>query len=166
MEGSPILLELLPQLTAQRGKLLSARPELGYAVHAASFIRKRRIVLESELLHNPAVLRLILAHELFHFAWVRLNNAQRRGYLHLVSMELNRGARGELGESSVVAKQSVAGANWFTDSARFKNYVCESFCDTGAWLYGGVQTHSFFSLAKKWQKQRAAWFATVSDFRV
>ncbi len=74
LRGEPIWLSVKPQLTAHRGKLLSKTPGKGVAVHAASFIRLRRIVVAEELLSTSDIFRLIVAHELFHFAWVRLGN--------------------------------------------------------------------------------------------
>jgi hypothetical protein len=153
MQGSPITISFQPELTEYRGKLLSAHPELGTAVHAASFIRERRVVLERELLTNPALLRLILVHEFFHFIWPCLSNELRESYSGLLETELGSGARGEIGESSSVRKDAFAagGRCW-------KEYVCESFCDTGAWLYSGIERHRTFRLAIRWQKARRNWF--------
>ena len=41
-------------------------------------ILRREVVLDSELLEQPAELMRILAHELFHFVWRRLDNRARR----------------------------------------------------------------------------------------
>jgi hypothetical protein len=122
-------------------------------VHAASFIRERRVVLEEELLANPVLLRLILVHEFFHFIWPRLSNSLRESYTQLLETELSLGARAEIGESSSVRKDALAagGRCW-------KEYVCESFCDTAAWLYSGVPRHRTFRLAARWQKPRMDWF--------
>jgi hypothetical protein len=166
LEGSPISLAFLPQLTAWRGKLLSGQAGKGHAVHAASFIRKRKLVLESDLLRDPTGLRLILAHELFHFVWVRLSNATRQSYRDLIAAELRRGARGELGESAAVAKSSVVAQRPFAPSARFTYYVCESFCDTAAWMYADVRDHATFVLAPRWRRKRADWFRELDSVRV
>ena len=166
MEGNPIFLEFLPQLTAWRGKLLTGQAQRGRAVHAASFLRKRLIVLEWELLGNISQLRLILTHELFHFVWVRLSNAQRWNYRDLVYAELWNRARGEIGESAAVAKKSISGERLAKGSVRFKDYLCESFCDTAAFLFSGVPSHSSFKLAQRWRKQRTAWFGEIHQFRV
>jgi hypothetical protein len=121
-------------------------------VHAASFIRKREIVLETGLLRDRQSLRLIVVHEIFHFVWPRLSNASRQKFAELLAKERRKHARGELGESSTANKtpQSL-GKAW-------RDYVCESFCDTAAWMYAGVGSHKEFTLAARWRNQRRAWF--------
>src|SRR5882757_304020 len=116
--GDPISIEILPELTAHRGKLLSGSPQRGVPVHAATFIRRREIVLETQLTRKPGVLRLITVHEVFHFVWARLGNSARRTWAAL--LEAEAGARGELGESSSVKKTPEC----------TRDYICESFCDT------------------------------------
>ena len=124
-------------------------------VHAASFIKRREIVLETQLLCRPRKLQLILAHEVFHFVWARLGNPRRAQYAELVFTELESGARGELGESSEGWKlEAVAGGD-------LKNYICESFCDTAAWLYSGVKRSAEFTLAARWREKRRAWFQST-----
>jgi hypothetical protein len=133
-------------LTAHRGKLLSAAPERGTPVHAASFIRRREIILEYELLDKPT-LPLILVHEIFHFVWARLSNATRASFSALLAEEFRRNARGELGESASVRKQL---------DPHSRDYVCESFCDTAAWLYAARGRNA--TLAGRWQTRRRLWF--------
>jgi hypothetical protein len=140
-----------PALTAHRGKLLSKQPERGTPVYAATFVRKRHIVLETELLSRPRMLRLIVVHEIFHFVWVRLGNELRREFADLLARESRRRARGALGESSSARKSSCLSSD----------YVCESFCDTAAWLYSGVKRDPAFTLAKRWRRLRLAWFHTA-----
>ncbi|MGA3027400.1 MAG: hypothetical protein ABSF98_21795 [Bryobacteraceae bacterium] len=126
----------------------------GQEVHAATFIRQRRIVLDRALLRRRGELGRILVHELFHFVWVRLSNAQRDGYGAALADELEARARGELGWSAQMRKgmlASRAGRAW-------REYVCESFCDTAAWLYSGVKRHQEFTLAPRFRERRAAWF--------
>ena len=60
------------------------------SVHAATFIRQRRIVLDAELLRSDAELRRILIHELFHFVWARLANAVRRSFEELLAQTAPR----------------------------------------------------------------------------
>lgn len=148
LTGSPICVRALPQLTAHRGKLLSADTGRGKAVHAASFIRRREIVLECELL-TKAILPLIVVHEIFHFVWARLGNSRRAAYAALLAKELRCRARGELGESAAVQKQL---------DRHSRDYLCESFCDTAAWLYAPQAKHVHATLAKSWRKKRQAWF--------
>ena len=62
-----------PHLTAYRGKLLSKSPK-GDAVYAGSFLRKRKIVLDEQMLRTPRVLERIFVHEVFHFVWSKLGS--------------------------------------------------------------------------------------------
>jgi hypothetical protein len=142
--GDPVSIKILPHLTAHRGKLLSGSPHRGVPVHAATFIRRREIVLETQLTRKPGDLRLITVHEIFHFAWARLGNSARRAWAALVEAEVAAHARGELGESSSLKNSP--------------DYVCESFCDTAAWLYSGVRRSPHFTLAERWRSRRRAWF--------
>jgi hypothetical protein len=113
-------------------------------VHAAAFIRRREIVLETQLTRKPGDLRLITVHEIFHLVWARLGNPARRTWAVLLEAEAAAQARGELGESSSLKKSP--------------GYVCESFCDTAAWLYSGVRRSPHFTLAERWRSRRRAWF--------
>ncbi len=137
--------------------MLSGDPqERGTPVHAASFLRKREIVLESELLARKRDLRLILVHEIFHFVWLRLGNGKRRQFRALLEQELKAGARGELGESAEVHKLAIR-----HNPNGWRDYVCESFCDSGAWLYAGIKHSSNWTLASRWQRKRRQWFEDV-----
>jgi hypothetical protein len=118
------------------------------------------------LLANPALLRLILVHEILHFAWLRLGNVRRGEYLALLAAEWDAGARWELGESADVAKEPITEDDCRSNSRVWRYYACESFCDTGAWLLGGVAAHSSFRLAKRWRERRAAWFRGLGGLRV
>ena len=159
IKGGPILLEFRPQLTAYRGKLLSGVPDRGCAVHAATFLRERRIVLEDVLLKDSGRMQSILIHELFHFVWWGLGHSSRHSYTLLIRQEIDKGARGELGESSAVAKARLRSSDSELSTARWKNYVCESFCDTAAWIYGARRTNPSATLAQTRVNQREAWFA-------
>src|SRR5438477_4297266 len=98
--GLPIEITFLPSLRAHRGKLLSGKAGRGTEVHAGSFLRQRRIVLDAALRSRPGELRRILTHELFHFVWLRLGNPRRRSYEELVARELTGRVKGELGWSA------------------------------------------------------------------
>lgn len=130
LSGSPIYVRALAQLTASRGRLLSGRPTTGTAVHAASFIRDRRIVLDSALLRSPQTFRLILTHEIFHFVWALLGNSKRQEFARLLEREFAARAIGELGESAAVKKS----ARPMPGTRAWRDYVCESFCDTAAFI--------------------------------
>ena len=80
----------MPALKARRGKLLSGKTERGREVHAGSFLRRRRIVLDAALKAKPRELARILTHELFHFAWLRLGNPKRREFEDLLRGEIRR----------------------------------------------------------------------------
>lgn len=127
-------------------------------MHAATFLRKRHIVLETALLCRSRMLRLIVVHEIFHFVWARLGNRLRREFTALLIKERKCGARGELGESSGEKKRSMIARGAFPNSRHTRDYVCESFCDTAAWLYSGVKRDPAFTLAKRWKRLRRGWF--------
>ena len=131
-------------------------------MYAGSFIRKREIVLDRELERQPRELARILVHELFHFAWVRLGNPTRRSYEALVRQEWKRRARGELGWSAESRKRELSGRPMRgARSPRWRDYLCESFCDTAAWIYSGVHRHPEYTLAARHRKRRAEWFRTA-----
>jgi hypothetical protein len=52
------------------------------------------------------------------------------------------------------------------EGRQWREYVCESFCDTAAWLYGGLRTHDEFTLSPRFRRRRAAWFRQTFDGRV
>lgn len=153
-----IRVRFMADLSAGRRKLYS-RQSYGQPVHAATFIRKRVIVLDGDLEHKRGELARILTHELFHFAWVRLGNHKRRSYQHLLCGELKRHARGELGWSADLRKARLSRNPQPTShNPLFLDYACESFCDSAAWLYSGVRKHHEFTLAERHRKSRAEWF--------
>lgn len=152
--GAPLRVDVRPCLTACSGELLWNQPQRGHSVFAASFIRKREIIVEEELLNVSLLLRGILLHEIFHFAWVRAGNEVRRNYAALLNEEVSRGARSELGESSEVSKRRLAGTD---ESDRWKHYVCESFCDTAAWYFSSNLIEPV-GLARRWRSRRVDWF--------
>jgi hypothetical protein len=41
---------------------------------------------------------------------------------------------------------------------RWREYCCESFCDTAAWMYSGVRSHPEFTLAPRFRARRRLWF--------
>jgi hypothetical protein len=161
--GRPVQVAFLPQLTAHRGKLLSGA-DRGTPVYAASFIRRRRIVLETSLLADPASLRFIFVHELFHFVWVRIGNRVRDEYSALLLGEIARHARGELGESSAVKKAELRQhVKLSPNSPLWRDYICESFCDSAARIFTGAAVHTGPSLAKRWTAMRRDWFSSKRD---
>jgi hypothetical protein len=157
-EGSPIRLLFKPSLMAYRGKLLSENATgRGHAVHAAAFLRKRRIVMETALLRDRRELSRILVHELFHFVWVRLGNPLRRSFEQVLVSEMEHRSKGELGWSAEVRKQQLNAHDWTHRTRAWREYVCESFCDTAAWLYSGSGQHPEYTLALRFRAQRRRW---------
>ena len=158
LHGRALRIRFLPSLTVGGGKLYSNR-QCGQPVYAGSYIRKREIILDRELDRRPKELARILTHELFHFAWVRLGNRGRRSYEQLVRAEWKRHARGELGWSAESRKSAFSRLPTATShNPRWREYICESFCDTAAWLYSGVRRHREFTLGARHRQLRAAWF--------
>jgi hypothetical protein len=162
-DGRSISVRFLPDLSAGSRKLYSQR-KVGQPVYAATFIRKRKIVFDREIEHKPGEMARILAHELFHFAWVRLGNPGRWSYEALLRREWKQHSRGELGWSAESRKSALPRR---PPAAKWRAYACESFCDSAAWLYSGVRRHGEFTLAERHRKRRAEWFkATFSDRRI
>lgn len=127
------------------------------SVHAATFIRTRRIILDSALLENRSELARILIHELFHFVWLRIGNSRRRSFEELLVREVERRARGELGWSAEWRKNALSKEDRVQRTRRWREYACESFCDTAAWLLAAKQ-HDEITLAKGYRAARRAWF--------
>jgi hypothetical protein len=130
----------------------------GREVHAASFLRERRIVLDGALRQQPGELARILVHELFHFVWLRAGNPARRSYEILLADELRRRARGELGWSAECRKVELDTRDRTTRSRAWREYACESFCDTAAWLWARAEEHDEYTLRKRFRTGRQTWF--------
>lgn len=146
--GEPVRIEFRKTVVDQSGA----------PAHAATFLRERRIVLEAELKADPREFARIFVHEVFHFAWLRLGNAKRRSYESLVARELRYGIEGELGWSAERRKQKLAPRDRLERTRRWREYCCESFCDTAAWLYSGVHRHAEFTLNSGACRKRRLWF--------
>ena len=140
--GPPLRLETARGLRDRRGP-----------VHVGSFLRERRIVFDCTRAEFPR----ILVHELFHFVWLRAGNPLRLSFEGLLAGENAAGARGELGWSAERRKQALATGDAAGRSRRWREYCCESFCDTAAWLYSGVRRHPEFTLAGRFRARRRAW---------
>jgi hypothetical protein len=153
LTGAPILITARPDLRCSRGRIVAGN---GTPVHAATFIRRRVIVLDSDLLRNNFELRRIVIHELFHFVWVRLANAVRISFEHLLRSHCD--SRGELGWSSEYRKQDLSARDIRRRSRKWREYCCEAFCDTAAYVYGRTTRHDEFTLPVSWRRKRIAWF--------
>jgi len=119
LEGRAIRLRFAPRLSAHRGRLLSEAAG-GTPVHAGTFPRRREMVLEADLLKRPRELARIVTHELFHFVWLRLDNAARRSWEARLEGEARRRARGELGWSAEWRKRELSGADRTARSRRWR----------------------------------------------
>ena len=107
---------------------------------------------------HPEEFARIFVHELFHFAWLRLGNAKRRSYEQLVARELRRRVSGELGWSAEWRKSALTARDRRERTRKWREYCCESFCDTAAWIYAGVRKHAEFTLAAAGREGRREWF--------
>ena len=129
----------------------------GREVHAVSFLRKRSIAFNCR---NGEFARVFI-HELFHFVWLRLGNQRRRSYEEVLGKEQAAGARGELGWSAEWRKRDLTAGDIQARSRLWREYCCESFCDTAAWIYSGIRRHEEFTLARRFSKRRREWFTGI-----
>jgi|KBSSwiStaDraftv2_1062776.scaffolds.fasta_scaffold358554_2 hypothetical protein len=157
---APFTVAFQADLRSSRRKLYSGGL-IGQEVHAASSLRQRHIVFDSALLSSPAELRRIATHELFHFAWIRLGNPGREAWEALLERECAARARGELGWSAEWRKLELTKPDWRNRSRRWRDYVCESFCDTAAWLLTGAHPHAEVTLGTAHARRRADWFVRL-----
>lgn len=153
LTGAPIHITVRQDLRCSRGRIVEGQ---GTAVHAATFIRRRRIVLDADLLLDDDELRRILIHELFHFVWVRLANATRQSYEELLAAQ--RRAPGELGWSAEYRKRDLRPHDVRQRSRKWREYCCEAFCDTAAYLYASSRRHGEFTLRVTERRKRIVWF--------
>jgi hypothetical protein len=145
MEGDPIRIRFVHDMS-EHGP-----------VHAGSLLRERRILLETTLAGDPAEFARILVHELFHFAWLRLGNPRRLSYERLLVGEIAAGAAGELGWSAEWRKNAMSPSDRRRRTLRWREYACESFCDSAAWLYSGARRHPEFTLPHRFRAARRGW---------
>lgn len=148
LQGRPIRIEFRRDPTDSRG-----------AVHGGAFLRGRRIVFDAKLTRHPPELARIFVHELFHFAWVRLGNQVRRSWEDVLAAELRGGADGELGWSAEWRKNALRPRDAASRTRRWREYCCESFCDTAAWLFARLPRHPEFTLDRPNRARRRRWFA-------
>lgn len=146
-----------PHLTAYRGKLLSKSPK-GDAVYAGCFLQKRKIVLDEIMLQTPRVLERIFVHEVFHFVWSKLGNELRASFEQLIAREYDDNVTGELGWSAESMKLALARSDRENRTRRWKDYLCESFCDTAGWLFGSARRYSEMTLGRHERAARRRWF--------
>ena len=152
----PRILRKLPPLAGQPIRLARARNlrDRHGPVHGGALLRERRILFDC----TRREFRRIFVHELFHFVWLRMGNPLRISFERLIVPELERGAPGELGWAAESRRLKLARADWRLRTRRWREYCCESFCDTAAWLYSGAGRHPEFTLATSWRERRRTWF--------
>jgi hypothetical protein len=156
LRGREIDVRYRPRLTAWKGQLLS-KSHKGDAVYAGCFLRKRQIVLDDGMLRTPRVLERIFVHEVFHFVWSRLGARLRDSWHEVIDAEILRGANGELGWSAESMKLSVTDEDRINRSRRWKDYICESFCDTAGWYFGTASRYSEMTLGPRERALRRTW---------
>lgn len=149
LQGLPALEGELPRLEAAPGLRDRRGP-----VHAGSFLRQRRIAFDCTREEFPR----IFVHELFHFVWLRAGNRVRLSFEQLVRQEFAARAAGELGWSAEWRKNLLRPDDLRRRTRRWREYCCESFCDTAAWLYSGVRRHEEFTLPRAFRVARRRWF--------
>jgi hypothetical protein len=142
---------VLPQLSGPPIRV-ELRNSLG-PHHAATSIPRRLILLDRGVLAQPGDFERILIHEIFHFAWVRLSNEARRDWQNLLAFETDPG---ELGWSAEWRKQKLIPSDH--GSPKWKRYARESFCDSAAWLFAGLNQHAEFTLGLRARRARKIWF--------
>lgn len=125
---------------------------------AATWIRRRLVRLDREVLLRAGEFERILIHEIFHFVWVRLSNAERRSWETVLARELRAGVAGELGWSAEWRKAKLDRSDAASRSPRWRRYACESFCDSAAWLFSRIGRHGEFTLGGAARRIRADWF--------
>jgi len=119
-------------------------------VHAASFLPRREIVFDEALLDHAPDFVNIVAHEIYHFVWRRLSNLDRKDWALLLEQEqtpLHPGLSSRLRFDAWVAKRTPR---------RWKDYVCEAFCDTAA----GITSPNIII-----SPQRRRWFSHLMKKR-
>jgi hypothetical protein len=141
LSGASIRIQQTPGLRDRRGP-----------VHAGAFLRERRIAFDCTRAEFPR----ILAHELAHFVWLRLGNPLRRSWERILRTESHPG---ELGWSAEWRKQALTAADRRNRTRRWREYCCEAFCDTAAWMWSGVARHPEFTLSARSRSARRRWFA-------
>jgi len=154
--GRPIRIDVRPVLLVSGGRLVHSGAR-GAPVHAASDILGRRILLEEELYGRAGELARVLTHELFHFVWARMRNACRWSYEAVLEREIRLRGKGELGWPAEEKKQRLERRDVEDRTRRWRDYVCESFCDTAAWYFTGGSDGETL-LKPRFQAWRAAWF--------
>jgi len=144
--GEAIPIEFRPNLRAR-----------GSEVHASTFLHRRLIILDSALLRNRPERERILAHEIFHFVWWKAP-AIRAAYADRIHQEFASGIKGEMGWSAEWRKLELKPADLKHHTRRFRDYLCESFCDSSACLLLRISRHPEITLPARARRARRNFF--------
>jgi hypothetical protein len=154
--GAPALFEGAPVRIRYRAGLVDTA---GHPAYAATSIRNRETALDPALKKHTRRHGRILLHEYFHFAWVRLGNPRRAAWEAFLKTEWQARVRGEAGWSAEWRKKELSPRDVERRSRRWREYCCESFCDTAAFVLGTGCDHSEVTLSSSRRRARIAWFA-------
>lgn len=80
-----------------------------------------------------------------------MNNAQRRQWGDLLRSEQSKG---ELGWSSEWRRRRLSADDPSLNTRRWREYVSESFSDTGAWIESGGAGDQDRKLGRRWIERR------------
>ncbi len=141
-EGAPIVFAFAADLAVR-----------GVKMDAAANLRERRVVIERRL--RGKELRRVTVHELFHFVWWRLGNPARHSWEALLATECSRG---EAGWSAEWRKDALSHADRRNRTRRWREYVCEAFCDSAAAIFASSRQST---LAPRFVARRKAWFVAT-----
>jgi hypothetical protein len=155
-----IHIQFREDLRVKGGKLVTGG-RTGTEVHAATYLRAGIIILDRALTRRPVELRRIFLHELFHFAWWKLGNPKRHAWEQILKNEFSRRARGELGWSAELRKNLIGEADIRLRTRAWREYCCESFCDSGASHLGKALIHEEFTLAPRFRRIRHEWLSDI-----
>ncbi len=116
------------------------------------------MILDRALERDRDEFARIFLHEVFHFTWNRLGNPSRLSFERLLQLEMESRARGELGWSAESRKKLLASSDRLARNRKWREYCCESFCDSGAFILAERSVHPEFTLASRHRERRRAWF--------
>jgi hypothetical protein len=94
---------------------------------------------------------------IFCKARASIGNPRRLAWERLLQREWRKGARGEAGWSAEWRKRLLTNQDVRARTKRWREYCCESFCDTSSVIYSGPTNET--TLATKWQELRAIWWS-------
>ena len=83
----------------------------------------------------------------------------RRDWELVLSHEFSQHSSGELGWSAEWRKHKLTASEVRSRGRAWRLYACESFCDTAAWRFSGLEAHDEFTLARTFRRIRREWFA-------